>query len=291
MEQVVAELAVGDRLAKVAVARGDDADIDVDFPVAAEPSDAFVLDRLEHLGLQAKRETGEFVEKQRAVLGRLEEAHARRLGVGERAALVPEQLRLGEALRQRGAVDLDERPGGARAVVMQPAGDAGLAGAGFALEQHRREIAAKPLVRGDDLVELLAERLKRVAEKQAVAGGVGVVALVLGEAGGLAAGPGAVQYERQHGGVDRLEEVILRAVLDRLDRALYAALGGTDDDGGAGRKDVLAQKIGAEAVRQVDVEQREVKWQRLDHAARLVERAHGGNVGVVLLERGRHLLA
>ena len=114
---------------------------------------------------------------------------------------------------------------------------------------------------------------------------------MLGQAGGLAAGPGTVQHERQHGGVDRLEEVILRAVLDRLDRALHAALGGTDDDGGAGRKDVLAQKIGAEAVRQVDVEQREVKWQRLDHAARLVERAHGGNVGVVLLERGRHLLA
>ena len=67
---------------------------------------------------------------------------------------------------------------------MQPAGDAGLAGAGFALEQHRREIAAKPLVRGDDLVELLAERAKRVAEKQAISGGGGVVAIVLGEASG-----------------------------------------------------------------------------------------------------------
>ena len=47
-------------------------------------------------------------------------------------------------------------------------------------------------------------------------------------------GTGAVQNERQHGGIDRFEEVILRAILDRLDRTLHAALGSTDDDGGAG---------------------------------------------------------
>ena len=119
----------------------------------------------------------------------------------------------------------------------------------------------------------------------------GVVAIVLGEAGGLAAGLGSVQHERQNGGIDRFEEVILRAVFDRLDRALHAAFGGADDDGGVGRKNVLAQQVGAEAVRQVDVEQREVERQRLDHAARLVERADGGHVSVVLLERGRHLFA
>ena len=100
-----------------------------------------------------------------------------------------------------------------------------------------------------------------------------------------------MQHERQHGGIDRLEQVILRAVFNRLDRALHAALGGADDDGGAGRKNALAQQVGAEAVRQVDVEQREVERQRLNHAARLVERADGGHVGVVLLECGRHLLA
>ena len=135
--QVIAELAVGDRLSKVTIARGDDADVDIDFLITTETPDAFVLDRLEHLGLQAKREARQFVEKQRAALGRLEEAHARRLGIGERTALVPEQFRLGQALRQRGAIDLDERAGGERAMVMEPAGDAGFAGAGFALEQHR----------------------------------------------------------------------------------------------------------------------------------------------------------
>ena len=53
--EVVAKFTRLHRLAKVAVAGGDDADVDVDLPVAAKSPDAPVLDRLEHLGLQAKR--------------------------------------------------------------------------------------------------------------------------------------------------------------------------------------------------------------------------------------------
>ena len=53
--EVVAKFTGLHRLAKVAVAGGDDADVDVDLPVAAQSPDAPVLDRLEHLGLQAKR--------------------------------------------------------------------------------------------------------------------------------------------------------------------------------------------------------------------------------------------
>ena len=66
---------------------------------------------------------------------------------------------------------------------------------------------------------------------------------------------------------------------------------GADDDGGVGRKNILAQQVGAKAVGQVDIEQREVERQRLDHASRLVERADGGHIGVTLLQRGRHLFA
>ena len=66
--QVGSELAFSHRLAKVAVAGGDDANVDVDFPVAAESPDAFFLDRLEHLGLQAEREAVQFIEKNNTVL-------------------------------------------------------------------------------------------------------------------------------------------------------------------------------------------------------------------------------
>ena len=44
--QVIAELAVGDRLSKITIARGDDADVDIDFLITTETPDAFVLDRL-----------------------------------------------------------------------------------------------------------------------------------------------------------------------------------------------------------------------------------------------------
>ena len=143
--------------------------------------------------------------------------------------------------------------------MVQPAGNAGFAGAGFALDQHRGKVRAEPLVRGDDFVELLTKTGQRVAEKNLLAGRGGVAAFMLGEAGGLAAGLGTLQDHRQHVGVDRLLQVILCAVADGLDRALHAALGGADDHGCVGGKDPIAEQVSAQPVGQVDVEQREVE--------------------------------
>ena len=169
------------------------------------------------------------------------------------------QFRLGETLRQRGAVDLDQRTGGARAVVVQPAGNAGFAGAGFALDQHRGKFCAEPFVRGDDLVELLTETGQRIAKKNLCAGCVGVAAFVLGEAGGLAAGLGTLQDHRQHIGVDGFLQVVLCAVADGLDCTLHPALRSAYDHGCIRGKDPVAKQVGAEPVGQVDVEQREVE--------------------------------
>ena len=55
---------------------------------------------------------------------------------GEGALLVAEQLALDQPLRDRPAVDLDQRPVPARAPLVQRAGDQLLAGAGLAGEQH-----------------------------------------------------------------------------------------------------------------------------------------------------------
>ena len=57
----------------------------------------------------ASGHVADLVEKQRAAVGQLEAARAVRDGAGEGALLVAEQLRLEQRLRQRGAVDLDER--------------------------------------------------------------------------------------------------------------------------------------------------------------------------------------
>src|SRR6185295_12029253 len=68
----------------------------------------------------------------RAVAGQLEPPGARRHRVGERAALVAEQLRVDEGRREAGAVDGDERTPPTGATCVQLARDRVLAGAGFA---------------------------------------------------------------------------------------------------------------------------------------------------------------
>ena len=68
------------------------------------------LEGPQELGLDRQREGADLVEKERPSLGQLEPSRPRRDRAGERALLVPEELRLGQRLRQRRGVDGHERP-------------------------------------------------------------------------------------------------------------------------------------------------------------------------------------
>src|SRR5207247_2919876 len=68
----------------------------------------------------------------------LEAAGPRRHRVGERAALVAEQLRVDERAREAGAVDRHKRQLGAWTARVQLARDGVLAGARFARDEHVR---------------------------------------------------------------------------------------------------------------------------------------------------------
>ena len=68
-----------------------------------------LLEHLQQLRLHLQIHVADLVEKQRASVRDLEEALLRRDRAGERAALVAEQLRLEQLLRQPGAVQIDER--------------------------------------------------------------------------------------------------------------------------------------------------------------------------------------
>ena len=109
-QQVVAEAALGHRALEVAVARGDQADVDLDRLAAADAVDLALLDRAQQLGLQARVHLADLVEQQRAAVRLLELADAPRDRTGEGAPLVAEQLRFQQVLRDGGAVDGDERP-------------------------------------------------------------------------------------------------------------------------------------------------------------------------------------
>ena len=75
------------------------------------------------------------------VLGLGDEAFTAHLGVGERAALVPEELVLEQRVWKRAAIDRDERMLRSRAEVMDRTRDELLAGARFACHDHRRAVA------------------------------------------------------------------------------------------------------------------------------------------------------
>src|SRR5439155_15011654 len=98
----------------------------------------------------------DLVQIECAAVRELELAEPPLLRVGERAALVPEHLRLEERGRNRRARDRDEGPPGAPAVVMDGAGDELLAGAGLAAQQHG-DVAGRHAP--DGLVDLLHTRV------------------------------------------------------------------------------------------------------------------------------------
>ena len=105
--EIAAETA-GRRLdGEVAVGRGNHADVGLSRLERADALDFAVLDRAQQLGLQRQRQLADLVEKQRAVVGVLEQADLGVGGAGERAAHVAEQLALEQRLDDGGAVDGD----------------------------------------------------------------------------------------------------------------------------------------------------------------------------------------
>ncbi len=132
----------------------------------------------------------------------------------------------------RGAVDLDERPLGALAVVVQRVGDELLAGTVLALHEDVRVAARDALDELEHLVHLLA-LADDVAEAE-LALELLLEQLVL--AYQLAALDRALEHRQQRVGLDRLLDEAVRAGLHRLDRLGHAAVAGDDDDFGRGMR-------------------------------------------------------
>src|SRR4029453_15109370 len=96
------------------------------------------LDHAQQLDLHRRARVADLVEEERAAVGFLEEPAPAPLGAGEGALLEAEELGLEQVVGQRAAVDRDEAPRGARALLVDRARDELLAGASLALDQHRR---------------------------------------------------------------------------------------------------------------------------------------------------------
>jgi hypothetical protein len=73
---------------------GDDAHVDLDGLVLADPPDLLLLDGAEQLGLERERGLRDLVEEERPAVRLLEEPLSGRDSAGERAACVAEELAL-----------------------------------------------------------------------------------------------------------------------------------------------------------------------------------------------------
>src|SRR4029077_15789161 len=137
MIEVLAGEPAADPLLQVLVARRDDAHVDVDRRLAADAVELALREHAQEPRLQRQRHVADLIEEERAAIRLLEASAPLRIRSREGAALVSEKLGLEKVGRNGGSVEGDERAAGARAVLVQGAGDELLAGAGFAGDEHR----------------------------------------------------------------------------------------------------------------------------------------------------------
>ena len=218
--EVFPQLAVLDGHRRVLVRRGDDADVHRLFVFAADAPERALLQDPQQLHLRGRRHLGDLVEEQRAVVGELETALAAFDGAGERAFLVTEQFALEQGVGNGGAVDRDVRRVGARAQLVERLGDELLAGAGLAADQHRR-VGRRGVL--DHLIDLA--HLGALADHRAERA---VFAELAPQHAHLAQRRVALddlaQQDPEPLQIDRLGEVVVRALLDGFDRRFDRAL-------------------------------------------------------------------
>jgi len=147
-----------DRAVEIHVRRRDDPHVDRDRFLSAEPLDLPSLQEAQQARLALDRHVADLVEKQRTAVRRFDPAHAPLVRAGERAALIAEQLRLQQVMRNRPAVDRDERP---------------LAAAGTLVNRERRQFLAGARLAGDEYARVglrdLADRAEQLLHRLAVA--------------------------------------------------------------------------------------------------------------------------
>ncbi len=144
--KVLAEVPFADGLFQIAIGGGDHAYVDLHVAHAADAPDDLVLEHAQQLGLQQGRELSNFVEEERAAIGRFEQTLLHCLRVGEGASFVAEEFGLHQRLGDGRAVDGDEWPVLARALVVNRLGDQVFARSAFALDENRGGLAGGDLL-------------------------------------------------------------------------------------------------------------------------------------------------
>src|ERR1017187_7943693 len=135
--QVFSKLSISPGLPQVPVGGREHAGVTLDLLPAADALEALLLEKAEELNLDRRRQLTNLVEKECASRSTLDVPFALRVGAREGAFLVAEEFALKQVLRNRVAVDGDERAAAPRAPAMERLRHHFLARPAFAQNQHR----------------------------------------------------------------------------------------------------------------------------------------------------------
>ena len=135
-EQIFAEIAGLRLFREVGVGCGENAHIDAACLRRADALEFAGFKHAQQFGLLAKRDVGNFVEKERTAVGQFEAADAIGARIGECAFYVAEYLAFEGSFGKPAGVDGDERHAAAGRRGMQKLGDDLLAGAVLAGDEH-----------------------------------------------------------------------------------------------------------------------------------------------------------
>src|SRR5581483_2127235 len=278
--KVLAEFLAVDAFLELAVGGGEDADVHLDGAIAADALELAFLQYAQELGLDLRRDFADFVEENGAVVGEFESAFALGDGAGEGTFFVPEEFAFDEVLGDGGAVELDERGGGALALAMERAGDEFLAGAALALDEDGG------LGAGD-----LADELAEIFHGRALPEQFDAALVLLGaveefvDLEELAEVLGLLERDFELVVGKGLEQVIERTVAHAFDGGFHGPKAGDHHDERLLRARLeFAQKIGALAVGEADVDEHQVEGVFGEEFVRAGDGAGGGDVVAALAE-------
>ena len=144
VEQILPEASLFDLFFQIPIRGRNEAHIHVHVARGADRLDLALLQHAQQLRLHGRGKLADLVEHERAPVRLREESATRLHGPRERATGVPEQLRLRQVRRDRGAVEAHQRPRRAAALGVDERGDQLLPRSRLAADEERDVLGRHP---------------------------------------------------------------------------------------------------------------------------------------------------
>src|SRR5262249_35859482 len=146
----------GDGAFQILIGGRDHANLREDFTSATKSIIRNPIEYSQKLHLHPRIEFANFIQKNGALVGQLEEAGFGGIGSAESSTLVTEEFAFKEMLGQRGATQIDPRFMAARRIEMERSGDRLFTDAALARDQGRSAGSGNPLHKFQQPVHRLA---------------------------------------------------------------------------------------------------------------------------------------